>query len=177
MKELLPIAHFECLQTANWSSGRATLDAFEICSRVAPIRDNISNTPIETLLNSEFILELGTSFADRLDGCNQPKFDKPLEWKNFLDEWTVEFTVNEMPFSEVGPYVLATLFNSHLTTIRLLISWTIVGAIGQAMQKPPLVISREGIGRLIEDLSFGGAPIYDVEGMRSDFPDRYCYSI
>lgn len=81
-----------------------------------------------------------------------------------------------MPFSEVGPYVLATLFNSHLTTIRLLTSWTIVGAIEQAMQKPPLNISREGLGRLIEDLSFGGAPINDVEDMRSNFPDRYSIS-
>jgi hypothetical protein len=29
LKKLLPIAHFECLQSANWCSGRATLDAYE----------------------------------------------------------------------------------------------------------------------------------------------------
>lgn len=44
------------------------------------------------------------------------------------------------------------------------------------MQRPPLNISREGLGRLIEDLSFGGAPINDVEDMRSNFPDRYSIS-
>ncbi|MFX4296623.1 hypothetical protein [Pseudosulfitobacter pseudonitzschiae] len=82
--------------------------------------------------------------------------------EKFLDEWTVEFKVQEMPFSEVGSYVFATLLDFHLTTVRLLTSWTIVVAIGQAMRKPPSKISRDGIGRLIEGFLFGGAPIHDV---------------
>jgi hypothetical protein len=128
---------------------------------------------VETLLTSEFIVELSISFAGCLDGCRKPIFSKPADWQSFLNELTIEFELEELPFSESGPYLWATLFNTHLTTLRLLTSWSVIDALGQRLGNPSIMVTREGLGRLMEDLSFGGPPIHDVEAMRSDFPNQY----
>src|SRR6056297_3340806 len=122
MRDILPIAHFECLQKSNWHSGIPHLDAYRLCELVYPIRVAARNTPVKEVMGAEYILDLCMSFANCLEGCIQPEFRNPSDWKEFLDEWTVECDLEEMQFSEAGSYLLASLFHRHLTTLGLLTS-------------------------------------------------------
>lgn len=173
VRDILPIAHFECIQKANWDVGYPVFDAYDFCERVYPIRKAARDIPLERLMRAECVQDLCVSFANCLDGCVRPNFRNPRGWQDFVGDWTVDFNVDEMHFSESGPYVLAILFHNHLTILGLLTSWTIVDVLGRHMGLPPIQITQDGLGRLLEDLSIGGPPIFDVEAMRSEFPDRY----
>jgi hypothetical protein len=135
---MLPIAHFECLQKSNWPSGTQNLDTHQFCELVYPIKIAARNTPLEVLVGADYILYLRMYFSQRLGWRVPPEFRNSRDWKEFLNEWTVEFRLEEKKFSEASSYVLAILFHQHLTTLGLLTSWTIVDVLGGHMGRPPL---------------------------------------
>ncbi|MDX8355681.1 hypothetical protein [Cognatiyoonia sp. IB215182] len=175
MRDVLPIAYFEHLQTANWHAPEVTVSAHEICDRIAPVRQRLENQmpDTETLMSAEFILGFCSDLASTLDNCNQAGFRNSEAWQSFMSELTIEFSLRETPFSENGTYILSQLFSSHLTTLRLLTSWLLVDALGRTLNEQKLSISQQGLGLLLTHLSNGGSPIYDVEDMRGKFPDCY----
>lgn len=93
MRDILPIAHFECLQKANWETGEPALDVFAFCERVYPVREMVWNTPLKDLMQAEYIQDIGVSFANSLGGCTQTRFRNPKDWQVFLDELTIEFSL------------------------------------------------------------------------------------
>lgn len=102
-----------------------------------------------------------------------PRVQKIDEWQSFINDLTTEFSISEIPFRESGTYILSQLFSVHLKTLRLLTAWLVIDALGKSINQPKLRISQTGMGLLVRDLSFSGAPIFDAEDMRSEFPERY----
>ena len=83
VRDILPIAHFECLQKANWASGDAVLDAYEFCDRVYPIREAARDTRLETLVQANYIHELCVSFVGCLGGGAKPIFKTLQDGRDF----------------------------------------------------------------------------------------------
>ena len=63
-------------------------------------------------------------------------------------------------------WVLAQLFWEHLPSLRLLTAWLYVSALHIQDGNTPLPLEIAGLGRLIDDLSGAGPPIYDSEDLR-----------
>lgn len=175
MRDVLPIACFEHLQSANWLVAEVGVSACDICDRIAPVRQRIESQRLEvkTLMSADFIRGFSTEIVSKIEGGKDTDFRNLEGWQSFMDELTVEFSLGETPFSESGAYILSQLFSSHLTTFRLLTAWLLVDALGRCLGEPKLTISQQGMGLLLCHLSDGGSPIYDVEDMRGKFPDCY----
>ncbi len=175
MRNIMPIVCFEHLQSANCITSDVGLSAVEICDRIAPVRQRLETTEVETetLLSFEYILGLNDELVSTLENGKRAVFRDPEDWQSFLNELTIEFSLSETSFSETGSYVLSQLFWSHLTSFRLLTAWLIVDQLAKCLEAPRLSISQQGLGLLVSHLSHGGPPIYDLEDMRGRFPDCY----
>lgn len=168
-RDLLPLANFEHVQSANWLNGQPTIDQFDICDGIDPVRAYLFDKAKQNqiILTAAFILDVNRRLVSNLNGCLTAKFQNSEEWQIFIDELQEAADPNPIGVEDSGAWVIAQLFWNHLTSLRLLTAYLIVDSLTVQQRIPRLNLDQSGLGRLIADLSSSGPPIYDAENMRS----------
>jgi hypothetical protein len=168
-RELLPLATFEHVQAANWLNGQPTIDKYDICEKIDPVRVYIFDIAKQKhlILTAEFILDVNRRLVSNLNGCLSANFKDPDEWQIFIDGLQEASDPEPIGVRDCGAWIISQLLWNHLTTLRLLTAYLIVDGLAIQQGTPRLNLGQSGLGRFIDDLSSSGPPIYDAENMRS----------
>jgi len=167
-RPLLPIATFEHMQSANWVGGRPVVSNFDICDGAMEIHADLQERAKagRVSLSEKFISEVHGKFSSRLENCEQAMFRNSGEWLEFVGEIEKAADPDPVTVFNSGAWILSQLYWQHLNCLRLVTSWLIVDALALQEGSPRLQIRDRKLGRLLEDISASGPPLFDAENAR-----------
>jgi hypothetical protein len=166
--DIIPIAAFEHAQMQNWSDGVPSIDMFDICNDVQPVRNFLLDRARQDKISisAEFIFDINLRLVNCLRGCRMATFQSTDEWSTFVKQISEAAAPKAIETFNSGAWILAQLFWHHLTILRLLTPWLIIEALGIQQSSPKPAITFEHFGTFLIDLSASGPPIFDAENLR-----------